>query len=249
MRGPGTRLPEPSRMPLTQATDPVALSTRPKPESDSARKQSPARQTLKSLAAPELFSTRTSVRYDSCPTTYVSRSTSRTPVVPAATVVRIVNGFAAVPVPVIVCSTGVQAVRGLAAPPAGMFAGPYSVPSKARKVPQAVSPNHSPCTSWTWLTAQLRSRVIRMRVSGPAETIATSTGVVSVEELLAVAWSAKPAAATVAVFVTSGPVVTRTTSSTVSRSSGASVPRLQVTAPPASVQVGLPGVTLTNSVP
>jgi hypothetical protein len=67
--------------------------------------------------------------------------------------------------------TSVQVVRGLADPPAGTDAGPYNVLPVATKVPHAVSPNHSPAESPVWLTAQFRSVVFVMDVSGPDELI------------------------------------------------------------------------------
>jgi len=79
-----------------------------------------------------------------------------------------VNGSAAVPVPVTgVWLTGVKGVRGLAEPPAGTSVGPYSVPSTATNVPHAVSEKNSPALSLAWLTAQLRSRLVVIAVSGP----------------------------------------------------------------------------------
>jgi hypothetical protein len=95
------------------------------------------------------------------------------PLVPAATTVTILYGSIDVPEPVTaVWLTGVQAVlTEVAEEPAGTYAGPYRVPALARKVPQAVDPYHSPSLSPVWFTEQLRSVLIPIAVSGPADVM------------------------------------------------------------------------------
>ncbi len=76
--------------------------------------------------------------------------------------------------------------------------------------------------------------------------IATSTSVTAVDELLSGSWSSKPAAVTVAVFVTVGPEVTPTTICALTELSAGRSPRSHVTVPPASLQEA---DALTNVVP